>query len=255
MFGALVSVFGAESRTQTGLALALGGGALLALGCLRVRRIKLPLAELEAEHPEETARYAEIVTEPGPDTRGAARRTGRAIATTVEVRDLIGASRYLAAERSLKHLLTPLDGPLANAEMHLYTYDGKADLLLPVFEPTDDESEGWRPSIGCVGKAWSDGELVVAKGSEASDATFGLDEARQHRYRELTAVAATPVMNRDGEIIAVLAASTDQHDEAISGEEGQTELLALAEAVARILIDLLKWFSDGAEGQAVPAEE
>jgi hypothetical protein len=53
-----------------------------------------------------------------------------------------------------------------------------------------------------------------------------------------------PVFNAAGRTLAVLAASSVDPDERLTTDEGLTDLEARAAGVARILVDLLGWFSD-----------
>jgi hypothetical protein len=103
---------------------------------------------------------------------------------------------------------------------------------------------GWRIGTGAVGEAWQRAEYVLARGEEVSDATFGLTPDQQARYQSLAVVAAMPVTNAAGEVIAVLAGSSTDPDSPLTGPEGFDAHLLVAQEVARVLIDLLKWFTD-----------
>jgi hypothetical protein len=95
-----------------------------------------------------------------------------------------------------------------------------------------------------VGEAWVSGEYVLARGPEASDDTYGLSAAQQHRARNLAVVTAMPVTNARDEVIAVLAGSSVDPDSPLGTAEGFDALLLVAQEVARVLVDLLQWFQD-----------
>jgi hypothetical protein len=95
-----------------------------------------------------------------------------------------------------------------------------------------------------VGEAWESGEYVLVRGEEVSDDTYGLTPAQQHRARNLALVAAMPVTNAGDEVIAVLSASSVDPDSPLGTPEGFDAQLLVAQKVARVLVDLLQWFSD-----------
>ena len=162
----------------------------------------------------------------------------------VEVDQVIAATRVLLASETLGRLLAPDTGPLAGSWLHLYLFDEQRNLLLPAFEGRPSPSQGWRPGAGAVGEAWATGEFVLVEGEEVSDGTYGLTPAQQHRARNLALVAAMPVTNAGGEVLAVLSGSSDDPDGPLGTTEGFDALLLVAQEVARVLVDLLQWFSD-----------
>jgi hypothetical protein len=105
-------------------------------------------------------------------------------------------------------------------------------------------SEGWAIGQGVTGEAWRRGAYVLATGSECSDETYHLNAGQQERYRELVAVAAAPVMNASGKVVAVLAGSSHDPETLLGSPEAFDAHIALAAAMARILVDLLGWASD-----------
>jgi hypothetical protein len=163
---------------------------------------------------------------------------------TVEVDQVVAATRLVLASDTLGRLLAPDSGPLAGAWFHLYLFDDQRELLLPAFEGRPSPSKGWQPGVGAVGEAWSTGEYVLVKGEEVSDDTYGLTPAQQHRARNLALVAAMPVTNASDEVIAVLSASSVDPDSPLGTVEGFDAQLLVAQEVARVLVDLLQWFSD-----------
>lgn len=85
---------------------------------------------------------------------------------------------------------------------------------------------------------------MLVRGEEVSDDTYGLTPAQQHRARNLAVVAAMPVTNVRGHVMAVLSGSSTDADSALATPEGFDTHLLAAQEVARVLVDLLQWFSD-----------
>jgi len=61
----------------------------------------------------------------------------------------------------------------------------------------------------------------------------------------LRVVASTPVINAAGNVVAVLSASSEDVRSGLATDEGKEAHLALAGAMGRVLIDLLRWADDG----------
>ncbi len=162
----------------------------------------------------------------------------------VQVSEVVAATRLVLSSEVLGRLLAPDDGPLAGAWFHLYLFDDQRELLLPAFEGRPSPSQGWKPGVGAVGEAWASGEYVLVRGLEVSDHTYGLTSAQQHRARNLAVVAAMPVTNGRDDVIAVLAGSSTEPDSPLATAEGFDAQLMTAQEVARVLVDLLQWFSD-----------
>ncbi|MDQ4134437.1 MAG: hypothetical protein M3179_14835 [Actinomycetota bacterium] len=53
-----------------------------------------------------------------------------------------------------------------------------------------------------------------------------------------------PVANASGRVLAVLSAASSDPASALRNDTGMEALVAVADAVARVLVDLLKWFTD-----------
>jgi hypothetical protein len=162
----------------------------------------------------------------------------------VEVDQVVAATRLVLASEVLGQLLGPDRGPLADALFHLYLYDEQRQLLLPAFEGRPSPSRGWRVGVGAVGEAWSTGEYVLVQGSEVSDETYGLTPSQQRRARDLAVVAAMPVTNASDQVVAVLAGSSVDPHSGLGSDAGFDAHLLLAQEVARVLVDLLRWFPD-----------
>jgi len=129
--------------------------------------------------------------------------------------------------------------------VQLYLHDEERELLLPILPPGHlGISPGFAPGQGATGVAWQTEEYVVAEGSAVADDIFGLSPEQKERYRDLAAVAAMPVTNTAGRVIGVLSAASRDSGGALLSGLGFEQHVFLAEAAARILIDLLKWFDD-----------
>jgi hypothetical protein len=179
----------------------------------------------------------------------AERETSTRLAETEQVEvvapdEIVSATRLVVASELLERMLAPDDGPLAGALFHLYLFDEERDLLLPAFEGRPSFRRGWRVGRGAVGEAWASGQYVLARGPEVSDDTFGLTPDQQRRYRELAVVAAMPVTNARGEVMAVLAGSSPDPGSPLGSAESFDAQLLMAQEVARVLVDLLQWFTD-----------
>ncbi|HEX2046548.1 MAG TPA: hypothetical protein VHF27_02210 [Acidimicrobiales bacterium] len=165
-------------------------------------------------------------------------------APTVEADHVVAATRVILASETLSRLLAPESGPLVGASFHLYLFDEQRQLLLPAFEGRPSPSRGWKVGTGAVGEAWASGEYVLVRGHEVSDDTYGLTPAQQRRARDLAVVAAMPVTNASDEVIAVLAGSSVDADSRLATPEAFDAQLLVAQEVARVLVDLLRWFPD-----------
>ncbi len=228
----------AQDNARDGFAIGLAtlGTALVVIGAAlpRLREaevsgagVKISLAERERTGRLSTQEIPD--EDPGPLDRD-------------ETRDI---SRSLLAWRALADLLRPRDGPLAGCTLRLYLYDADTDSLDPVQLPGEDTvADSWPVGRGAVGTAYARGEYVLVEGPATSDATYGLTPEQQARYRDLQAVAAMPVTNAANDVIAVLSVASSAADHRISTPEGFDEQLLLSELVARVLIDILRWFDD-----------
>ena len=163
------------------------------------------------------------------------------------IRDLLGtvhrrreAGREAASRFILRELLSPdAAGFPAHYEFRLFLPDEHRQRLLPEYEsPGRFRSEGWEIGQGATGAAWSSGSYVRVRGATVSDGTYGLTPEQQERYRDLLVVAAAPVLNARAEPIAVLSVSSDIDDGFLFEGDGPELHKELAQAVARVLIDI-----------------
>jgi len=162
----------------------------------------------------------------------------------VDTGDVVTATRLILASDTLGRLLAPEHGPLAGVQLHLYLFDEERDLLLPVFEGPSHPSRGWKVGTGAVGEAWATAKYVLVQGEQVSDDTYGLTPYQQRHARDLAVVAAMPVANASEEVVAVLAGSSVDPESPLATPQGFDAHLLLAQEVARVLVDLLRWFAD-----------
>jgi hypothetical protein len=165
--------------------------------------------------------------------------------------DPLELARYLAADAALEQLLrAKIDrSALEGCELHLFLWDAQVGQLVAAFEPrfSDVSSDAWLPGRGATGTAYQERRLVVVTAPETADDSYGLSPEQQSRYQRLTAVGAAPVLNAAGWCIAVVTAATESRHSGLLMDDGQDELEATAAAAARVLVDLLGWFSDDEE--------
>ncbi len=219
--------------------------SLVALLINRIRSFELGLPgggnlKAETRTEDEVAASAFAAEEPSPQ------RDTAAIVVDEDERQRADA-RHLVASAAVDTLLHPKDGPLADCEFRLFRYIDDRGRLLPVLDPERDphRSEGWAPGQGATGVAWDRAEYVRAQGPACSDGTYGLTASQRERYKNLAIVAAAPVLNAAGDVIAVLSASTENPQAGLATEEGREAHLALAAAMGRVVVDLLRWAHDG----------
>lgn len=180
--------------------------------------------------------------------RRIARRTSRIFERkSAAVGSVVDTARATAAQMLLGDLLEPgSDSVLRGCELDLYLHDEDVGLLAPMRRPGRREAEKWLPGDGVIGHAWSTGELVYVESGPVHNAARALPEDRQMRLAQLTPNVAAPVVNAEGRTIAVLAATTGEEVCCPTSDEAVEEMLAIAELVARVLVDLLRWNDDDA---------
>ena len=163
--------------------------------------------------------------------------------------EALDATRYLvatlAAERILEEAASAYSG-FGDCEFRFFMFDDEEEKLFAVLRPDQPDAgqRGWRRSEGVTGLAYDSGEYQIATGSATHDGTYNLDEDRQQRYAELTEVAAMPVQNALGVTIGVLSVSQTTARTIIGTAESRRAHSAAADALARVVIDLLGWRSD-----------
>jgi hypothetical protein len=169
-------------------------------------------------------------------------RQGAQLDTLVKEREHRG--RTGAMERLIRVTLTP-EGAGFPADYHFQVFLPNADRtrLMPEFDPERaGPPEGWRidqePPQAVTGAAFKTNSYVFAKGPAVSDATYGLTPEQQARYRNLSGVAATPIQNARGNPIGALTVFTSAAQPIVSDPNVIIRTVALAEVIARVLIDV-----------------
>ena len=85
---------------------------------------------------------------------------------------------------------------------------------------------------------------MLATGQNTHNETFGLTRDEQERHVDLHEVAALPITNAAGNTIAILAISNRVRPGILESTDGRDEAVAMAQALARVLVDLLGGFDD-----------
>ncbi len=223
------------------------GGDPLSTAGLTVGALMVCLASLSEQILRIKARAGGVDVEMKADVAASTSALADAPPTDRVVKEsetLAGAS-YLLASLAIEAIFTKND-LLKNCKFHLYLPD-EDGRLAAVLEPDDEDDnlDSWRAGQGAVGRAWSDDEFVLVTGNECHDGTYNLTSGQQERYRDLTAIAARPIRNAHGLTIGIVSAATSTGDSALVGTDGFIEMALVAELLARILIDTLKWYTDG----------
>lgn len=212
------------------------GGLMVSLACLadRISRIQAsPAGGLDVAMKNDTGESTSALADlPSSDRRVLPDYTDA------------GAS-YLVASLAIEAIFTKDDLLSDHCKFHLYLPDDTGRLTA-VLEPDDqaDDLDSWSPGEGAVGQAWADNEFVLVTGDECHDETYRLTAAQQERYQDLAAIAARPVRNARGHTLGIVSAATSRGDSALVETEGFIEMALVSELLARILIDMLKWYTD-----------
>jgi hypothetical protein len=157
-------------------------------------------------------------------------------------------ARYNAAETLMRRLRADPGPQLIGCSLHLYLPDEEQRLLVTALEHDPDRSrfgrEGWAVGQGIVGRVWRDGDAIVARGRDILRALDDLAETHREPYLDLAVLVAVPVVNANDRTVAVLTAHAADQTTRLDSPEGLAQLLALAEVLARVLVDLLGWATD-----------
>lgn len=189
---------------------------------------------------DDTANFA-AAERPIPLPPGA-ERAGPAV-----VVDRVSRARYTAADLFIRRMRAHPGGTLEGSHVHLYLPDETGLMLVPAFEADRagrGGSDWWQVGQGIVGRAWRDGEALTARGEEIMQSLADLPPAQRQRYAGLAVVAAVPVLNAAGRAIAVLSASSSDPAAQPDGPEAVEALVTHADAIARLIVDLLGWEDD-----------
>ena len=209
-----------------------------------VRSVRIGTAELQMTPPSHRAeRYREMSGQ---------QDAGGVFVTAKGERD---TTRQLVAEKAAQAVFhAAVEDYFEGCEFRFFMYNDRRRELIAVLRPEMPEAEqrGWRPGEGATGVAYQKGIYQLAQGDKTHDGTFGLDEERQERYQHLTEVAAIPVVNANGRLIGVLSVSHSQDRVILGTDEGYRKHAAVADEMARIVVNLLGWRTD--EPPASPRE-
>lgn len=154
--------------------------------------------------------------------------------------------RTSAGTAMLEGLLDTPGPTFREFQFRVYMMDIKTGTLNAIWSPKGSEGGkyGWKPGEGVVGHAYLHENIRIAFNEECWDSTYNVPQARAPRYEALKSVAAVPCKNARKQVVAVLAASSTVDNSLLRQLQPQSELLDLAAAVSRVLIDVLRVQSD-----------
>lgn len=118
------------------------------------------------------------------------------------------------------------------------------DLAVEYSSQVPPEHTTWTPPHGATGFAFSAGRRVIARGRAARDDTYLLSDEEKRRAANLAVVAAEPITNQSARTFGVLTIYGVCDDGFLATPDGVAEHQALAEAIARLLIDVCNVASD-----------
>ncbi len=233
---ALVESFLVRPRAGNyGTSLLYVGAALVALVAVEKRLIRAKAGPFEAElEPSSSDAPSAIEIAAEIDTGDAGADP-----------DVEEVARFLAGQLALEALLDEVPPECGQAEFRLYLPDDTTGVLLDVFDVADPNAlTSWLPGRGATGVAFLRGEFVAATGDDAHNTAYGLTEAQQAHFSDLTGVAAVPVSNAQNTVLGVLSACTREHEPKLDSGSAKDAMLLKALSISRVLIDLLRWFAD-----------
>jgi hypothetical protein len=213
------------------------GGVLIGLSVFesRIRRGKFGPVEIEVDQPESEAGEAREVAQEF-DSGGPFSVNEGSVETV---------SRYFAGQRALEALLAVRLEACGEARYMVFLPDEDTGRLLPIFTKDEEfDPGGWEIGKGATGAAYLRGEYVVALGEATHDETYGLTRAQGARYQGVTGVSAMPLSNASGRSIGVLTATTSEVSPVMATDGARDAMLTLGLQITRVLVDLLKWYSD-----------
>ncbi len=226
-----------------------GGATLVGLGTLTpwLRRVGWGKASAVFEDPElQRARLSKEISEEQSQNR-----------LSIKMQESLDAARYFAATLAAQAIFADAQeaDPRFNVcQLRFFMYDNRQERLFAVLRPNqpDEGQRGWKLREGVTGMAYATGEFQLAIDTATHDGTYNLDEDRQKRYAHLTEVAAMPVMNAQGGVIGVLSASHDTDNRILATDDWRRTHQAAADALARVVVDLLGWHSDSEQAKLGP---
>ena len=204
-----------------------------------LRSLRWPGGSVEVEDPElQRARVAKEVSEEQDRDD-----------VSVGQSETLDATRYLVATFAAEGTINEAKRayPSFNdCEFRFFMFDAEEEKLVAVLRPDQPEigHRGWKRREGVTGLAYDTGDYQIATGSATHDGTHNLDEDRQRQYANLTEVAAMPVKNALGVTIGVLSVSHATGRTILATNESRKAHSAAADALARVVVDLLGWRSE-----------
>jgi hypothetical protein len=154
--------------------------------------------------------------------------------------------RTKAAAVLLEGLLDTPDPDFEGFEFRVYVYDTDSKMLQAVWSPKGSQggAHGWKIGEGVVGHAYEYDDWRVAFDDECWDGTYNVPPDRADRYKDLRSVGAVPCRNARRQVVAVLAVSSRVDSTRLRQANIQAKLHMQANAVARVIIDVLRDRSD-----------
>ncbi|MCY4258450.1 MAG: hypothetical protein OXE04_09270 [bacterium] len=218
-----------------------GGATLVGLGTLTpwLRRVGWGKASAVFEDPElQRARLSMEISEEQSQNR-----------LSIKPQESVDATRYFAATLAFQAIIADAQKAqpsFSACQLRFFMYDKRQDRLFAVLRPgqPDASQRGWRLREGVTGMAYATGEFQIATGAATHDGTYSLDEDHKRRYAHLTEVASMPVMNTKGVVIGALSASHDTNKNILGTDGWCRAHQVAADAIARVVVDLLGWHSD-----------
>ena len=218
------------------------GAALVAVSTMTrwLRRLGYPGGSVDVEDPElQKARVAKEVSDEQD-------RNDVSVAPS----EALDATRYLVATLAAEGIIHEAKRAYSgfdDCEFRFFMFDEQQKKLFAVLRPDQPEEgqRGWRRREGVTGLAYDTGHYQIATGSATHDGTHSLDEDRQRQYANLTEVAAMPVQNALGVTMGVLSVSHVTGRTILATDQCRKAHSAAADALARVVVDLLGWRSDG----------
>ncbi len=125
-------------------------------------------------------------------------------------------------------------------EVQLFQPNAARTRVVPAYDRAKwDRWRGWsispRAPQAVTGSAWVANEYYFLQNSELSKSELRLTSEHQERYRDLTGVAATPVKDASGQVIAVLTIFSKRKDPEMDTDDFVNTHVGLADEVGHIL--------------------
>jgi hypothetical protein len=204
--------------------------------------LRWPGGFVEVEDPElQRARVAKEVSE---------EQDRDDVDVSVGESETLDATRYLVATFAAEGTISEAKRAYPSfddCEFRFFMFDEEEERLVAALRPDQPEvgHRGWKRREGVTGLAYDTGDYQIATGRATHDGTHNLDEERQRQYANLTEVAAMPVKNALGLTIGVLSVSHTTGRPILATSESRKAHSAAADALARVVVDLLGWRSEG----------